>query len=67
MTKLNIEGMTCMHCVKAVTEALAAVEGVEGTPEVCLEPGGATVSGNPSPDALIAAVTEAGYKASLKA
>jgi copper chaperone CopZ len=67
MIELNIEGMTCMHCVKAVTEALTAVQGVEGTPEVTLNPGSALVKGNALPEELIAAVKEAGYQASFKA
>lgn len=67
MIELNIEGMSCMHCVKTVTEALAAVKGVEGTPRVTLEPGAALAEGNASPEQLIAAVKEAGYQASLKA
>jgi copper chaperone len=66
MIELNIEGMSCMHCVKAVTEALAAVQGVEGQPQVTLDPGGALVEGSASTEALIAAVKEAGYRASLK-
>jgi len=66
MIELIIEGMSCMHCVKAVTEALAGVKGVEGTPEVTLDPGGALIRGNASTDELIAAVEEAGYQASLK-
>ena len=66
MTRLNIDGMSCMHCVKTVTGALAAVTGVEGTPEVTLDPGSALIEGNASPEELIAAVKEAGYQASLK-
>lgn len=66
MTKLNIVGMSCMHCVKVVTEALAAVKGVEGTPQVTLDSGSAQVAGYASPEELIAAVKEAGYQASLK-
>jgi copper chaperone CopZ len=63
MIQLKIEGMTCMHCVKAVTEALAGVPGVRGTPEVSLERETANVEGSPSPDALVAAVKETGYRA----
>jgi copper chaperone len=63
MIELKVEGMTCMHCVKAVTEALAAVPGVTGTPEVSLEQGAARVEGAPDPDALAEAVKEAGYRA----
>jgi copper chaperone CopZ len=67
MIRLNIDGMSCMHCVKSVTEALAAVKGVVGEPEVTLDPGGARIEGNASSEELIAAVKEAGYQASLKA
>ena len=63
MIRLSIEGMSCMHCVKAVTDALSAVQGVEGTPEVTLEPGGAVVEGGASVEDLVAAVVQAGYKA----
>jgi copper chaperone CopZ len=67
MIELRIEGMSCMHCVKTVTEALAEVKGVEGEPQVTLDPGGALVEGRASAEELIAAVKEAGYRASLKA
>jgi copper chaperone CopZ len=66
MIELNIEGMSCMHCVKTVTEALAAVKGVEEQPQVTLDPGAARVAGSASPEELIAAVKAAGYEASLK-
>ncbi|MEJ2327807.1 MAG: cation transporter [Chromatiaceae bacterium] len=58
--------MTCMHCVKAVTEALSAVPGVTAVREVSLEKGAAAVDGSPEPDALIAAVKEAGYSAEVR-
>jgi copper chaperone len=29
MTKVKIKGMTCQHCVMAVTKALKEIEGVE--------------------------------------
>jgi copper chaperone CopZ len=45
MIKLKINGRSCMHCVNAVTEALAAVKGVEETPEVALGPGSAFSGG----------------------
>lgn len=63
MTKLKIEGMTCGHCVKAVTEALAEVPGVDKVIDVSLEQKQAEVSGNPDPAALVSAVAEAGYEA----
>ena len=61
---INIEGMACMHCVKHVQEALAAVPGVQ-TANVDLESKTATVSvdGSVSDEALKAAVDGAGYQA----
>jgi copper chaperone len=66
MIEMKVEGMTCMHCVKAVTKALAQVPGVVGDPQVNLERGRATVEGSPDPAALVAAVKEAGYGAELQ-
>ncbi len=60
--KLAITGMTCEHCVRAVTKALEGVPGVERA-EVTLRPGGAVVHGDAAPQALIAAVKEEGYEA----
>lgn len=65
-TTLNVSGMTCEHCVKAVTEELSAVAGVESV-EVDLVAGGTssvTVRSNApvEPEALRAAVDEAGYE-----
>ena len=63
MIELKIDGMTCPHCVRAVNEALAAVPGVTRVVAVDLETGRATVEGDVERQALIAAVTEAGYQA----
>jgi copper chaperone len=63
MIKLNVEGMNCMHCVKAVTKALAAVPGVTEVREVNLETKQALVDGSPDAAALIAAIRQAGYQA----
>ncbi len=60
--KLKITGMTCEHCVRAVTKALERVLGVEKA-EVTLTPGGAVVHGQADLDNLIAAVKEEGYDA----
>ena len=62
---LDISGMTCMHCVAAVEKALTAVSGVDEVSAVVLEPGSATVIGTAPAEALIAAVREAGYEASI--
>ncbi len=39
----TVTGMTCGHCVKAVTEEVSAIEGVESV-EVDLETGAVTVA-----------------------
>ena len=63
MTNLSITGMTCVHCKKAVEEALSGVEGVEFV-EVNLEQASASVQGTADLAALITAVEEEGYSAS---
>ena len=62
--KLNIEGMSCMHCQKHVEEALNAVKGVKKA-TVSLENKEALVEckDKVTKDMLIAAVKEAGYDA----
>lgn len=65
MTKLSIQGMSCQHCVNAVTQALSAVEGVEHVVSVDLNAGTAQIKGDADTQALIAAVEEDGYTASV--
>jgi copper chaperone len=59
----TVVGMTCGHCVSAVTEEVSQVPGVTGV-DVDLASGGLTVtSGAPvDADAVRAAVEEAGYE-----
>jgi len=64
MTTLKIEGMSCQHCVKAVEQALAGVNGVERVVDVDLDAGEARVEGNADTASLIAAVEDEGYTAS---
>jgi len=61
-TEYVVEGMTCGHCVAAVTAELTAVEGVSDV-TVVLEGGAVTVTSDAPLDveALAAAVEEAGY------
>ncbi|MFB1489772.1 MULTISPECIES: heavy-metal-associated domain-containing protein [unclassified Thiocapsa] len=59
---LSIIGMSCGHCVRAVTSALESVAGVESV-VVDLEPGRARVEGQADVAALIAAVVAEGYGA----
>ncbi|MDR2601016.1 MAG: cation transporter [Spirochaetaceae bacterium] len=63
-TSLTIEGMSCEHCVKSVTEALEGVEGVEKA-KVTLKHKKAVVyhADSVSVDAIKSAVTEAGFSA----
>ncbi len=64
--ELDIAGMTCDHCVRSVTNALKDVPGVSDA-KVDLEKGAAVVEGEAfEPQALIAAVEEEGYTATLK-
>jgi len=63
-TTLKIGGMTCNHCVAAVSKALAKVPGVESA-EVSLEKAQAVVKGSADAQALVAAVKEEGYEAAL--
>ncbi len=59
---IKISGMSCQHCVRAVTQAIESVAGVESV-AVDLASGQARVTGQTDADALIAAVTAAGYEA----
>ena len=62
--ELEVSGMTCMHCVARVREALLGRPGVTGV-DVRLESGRAVVSGSDSLDVddLVTAVQEVGYSA----
>lgn len=60
--KIKIEGMTCGHCVRAVTTALEKLPGVERV-EVDLTSGTAVLAGTPDAAAALAAVREEGYQA----
>jgi copper chaperone len=61
-TRLEITGMTCDHCVRAVTEALLSVPGVTEA-QVTLKPGQAMVKGSAAAGDLVAAVSAEGYRA----
>jgi len=65
MTKIKIEGMSCEHCVAAVTKALNNLEGVSKVVEVNLKTGQAEIEGNPDRQALIHAIEEEGYQAEV--
>ena len=64
--KLNVEGMSCQHCVAHVTQALEAVEGVSKA-TVSLDEKSAVVElfSDVSDSALVDAVVQAGYEATI--
>ncbi|MEK9602446.1 MAG: cation transporter [Pontimonas sp.] len=62
---VEVQGMTCQHCVKAVTSEIEGIEGVTGV-DIALEPEGTsqvTVESESavSSDVLRDAIAEAGY------
>lgn len=64
-SELRVEGMTCAHCVRAVTEELDALDGVE-VAGIDLNVGGVSIvrirsNGAAGDDELAAAIDEAGY------
>ena len=59
---IPVGGMSCQHCVKAVTEKLSAMPGVDKV-EVNLQKGEATVTGAPDMAALRAAIEDLGFDA----
>lgn len=61
MLKLKVSGMTCGHCVSAVTSAVRSVPGVE---DVSVDPasGALTVVGHPDEQAVRDAIVEEGYE-----
>lgn len=58
----TVTGMTCGHCVSSVTEEVSEVDGVQKV-DVQLDGGTLTVEGDADPQAIIDAVSEAGYEA----
>ena len=59
----TVDGMTCDHCVKAVSDEIGKLEGVTGV-DVELATGSVTVAsdGGVADDDVRAAVDEAGYE-----
>ena len=61
--EIAIDGMSCGHCVRAVKDALGELDGVRVER---VEVGSAAVgydAAKVAPDAILAAVEEAGYEA----
>jgi copper chaperone CopZ len=57
---LNVDGMSCGHCVSAITAAVEPLPGVAGV-TVDLDNGTVTVSGAPDEEAVVAAIEDCGY------
>jgi copper chaperone len=61
---ITVKGMSCGHCVQAVTKATTALDGVKKA-DVSLEDGTAAVTYNPKKvtlAAIKAAITEEGFE-----
>ncbi|MCA9832126.1 MAG: copper ion binding protein [Dehalococcoidia bacterium] len=64
--EFNVTGMTCDHCVNAVTNAVKELEGVSDV-SVSLENKSAVVTGSVvDVTKVIAAIEEEGYEAAVK-
>lgn len=63
--QLQVTGMSCGHCVAAVTRALKTVPGTQDA-QVDLATGRATVQGSAATEALVKAVADEGYGVTLK-
>lgn len=61
---VTVEGMSCGHCEQTAEDAL---EGVAGASEATAdrETEKVTAEGDADPDAMVAAVEDAGYEASV--
>jgi copper chaperone len=65
MIRLEVEGMTCNHCVMAVKKALLKIPGVKDA-QVFLDRKEALVEGEADPTLLVRAVEEEGYRARVR-
>ena len=61
MVRIRVSGMTCEHCVRAITQAVRALPGVEDV-SVDLARGDVTVAGTPNERAVREAIAEEGYE-----
>jgi copper chaperone len=66
MEQFSVTGMTCGHCVSAVTEEISALDGVTGVTVELVAGGTSTVTVTSTTpldtSAVAAAVDEAGYE-----
>ena len=64
MQVFMVQGMSCGHCVKAVTQALQAVDAAAQV-EVDLASGRVSVQSSQPAEVLLAAIRDEGYEAAL--
>jgi copper chaperone CopZ len=57
---LEVHGMSCAHCVAAITSAVSPLPGVTGV-DVALAAGTVRIDGTPEAGAVVAAIEDAGY------
>lgn len=61
----QVDGMTCAHCARSVTEEISALDGVHDVQVELVADGTSTVTVTSDvplePESVAAAVTEAGY------
>lgn len=57
---LHVTGMSCDHCVRAITAAVSALPGVTAV-DVDLAAGAVRVEGTPDAAAVTTAIEDAGY------
>jgi copper chaperone len=62
MTELDVQGMSCDHCINAVTRAVKAID-AQARVDVDLARGRVRVEGSRVADELVKALDEAGYPA----
>ncbi|MEZ0000004.1 heavy-metal-associated domain-containing protein [Sinorhizobium fredii] len=65
MYHLNVSDMTCGHCVRAVEKAVKSVD-PDAKVAVDLDSKSASIDSLLGSDAFIAAIEDAGYKASFR-
>lgn len=58
--KLEVEGMSCAHCVASITKAVQPLPGVTDI-TVDLDAAAVTVTGEPDEAAVVAAIEDCGY------
>ncbi len=59
--QLQVSGMSCQHCVKAVTQAVQALD-PQASVAVDLPTGRVSVTSTATPDQIKAAIAEEGYR-----